>query len=112
MSLERSTRQRCIRVIRYQHYLMEAEGLSKQEAYSKATDEFYKVRAREEMEAKIAAQEAKAYGARPLDKPYSTHQLAMEDREIRKSTQIIQRRQEEQRMRSVTTEKMFAGESA
>ncbi|KAI8319526.1 hypothetical protein GQ54DRAFT_279295, partial [Martensiomyces pterosporus] len=46
-------------VIRYQYYLMQTQGLSEQEAYSRATSEFYKLRAREEMEAKIANQEAK-----------------------------------------------------
>ncbi|KAJ1952164.1 mitochondrial ribosomal small subunit component, partial [Dipsacomyces acuminosporus] len=98
-------------VVRYQYYLMQAEGLSVEEAYAKATSEFYKLRAREEIEAKIASQEAKSYGACALDKPYSAYQLAMEESEIRRSSQIIKRRQEEQRMRSVTSEKMFAESS-
>ncbi|KAJ1847776.1 mitochondrial ribosomal small subunit component [Coemansia sp. RSA 2708] len=94
-------------VIRYQHYLMEASGLSKQEAYAQATKEFYAVRAREEMEAKIAQQEAHFYGAQPLKKPFSAHQLAVEDKEICKNADVFAARQEEQRMRDVLSEKMF-----
>ncbi|KAJ1800828.1 mitochondrial ribosomal small subunit component, partial [Coemansia sp. RSA 2399] len=45
-------------VVRYQYYLMQTAGMTKQDAYAQATNEFYKVRAREEMEAKIAREEA------------------------------------------------------
>ncbi|KAJ1821053.1 mitochondrial ribosomal small subunit component [Coemansia sp. S610] len=95
-------------VIRHQYYLMQHKGLSEREAYAQATGEFYKVRAREEMEAKSARQEALAYGARGLAKPFSASQLAAEDRALRRSTKSFSRRAEEQNMRSAMSEKMFA----
>ncbi|KAJ2352613.1 mitochondrial ribosomal small subunit component [Coemansia sp. RSA 2618] len=96
-------------VIRYQYYLMQTKGMSKHDAYSQATEEFYAIRAREEMEAKIAQQEAHFYGAHALKKPFSVHQLRVEDAEIRKSAEAFKRRQEEERMKdSMATEKMFA----
>ncbi|KAJ2745533.1 mitochondrial ribosomal small subunit component [Coemansia sp. BCRC 34301] len=95
-------------VIRYQYYLMQNRGLSEREAYAQATSEFYKIRAREEMEAKSARQEALAYGARGLAKPFSASQLAAEDRALRRSTKAFARRAEEQSMRTAISEKMFA----
>ncbi|KAJ2780984.1 mitochondrial ribosomal small subunit component [Coemansia javaensis] len=91
-----------------QHYLMVAEGMSKQEAYAKATHEFYKIRAREDMEASVARQEALFHGAQTMDKPFSAKQLAVEEREMRKSTAAFTARAEEQLARNATTEKMFA----
>ncbi|KAI9506708.1 mitochondrial ribosomal small subunit component [Coemansia spiralis] len=85
-------------VIRYQYYLMQTAGMSKQEAYAQATSEFYKIRAREEMEAKIAKQEARFYGARSLEKPFSAHQLILEERHIRKGSKVVEQRQEAQRI--------------
>ncbi|KAJ1896593.1 mitochondrial ribosomal small subunit component [Kickxella alabastrina] len=101
-------------VVRYQHFLMQSENMSEQEAYVQATSEFYKIRAREEIEAKIARQEARSYGARMLEKPFSAKQLSVENREIRRSAKAFELRQEEQRLRNVTSEKMFAaaGETA
>ncbi|KAJ2058882.1 mitochondrial ribosomal small subunit component [Coemansia sp. S146] len=95
-------------VIRHQYYLMQSKGLSEREAYAQATNEFYKIRAREEMEAKSARQEALAYGARGLAKPFSASQLAAEDRALRRSTKAFAQRAEEQNMRSAMSEKMFA----
>ncbi|KAJ2864550.1 mitochondrial ribosomal small subunit component [Coemansia aciculifera] len=95
-------------VIRHQYYLMQSKGLSEREAYAQATSEFYKIRAREEMEAKSARQEALAYGARGLAKPFSASQLAAEDRALRRSTKAFAQRAEEQNMRSAMSEKMFA----
>ncbi|KAJ2451748.1 mitochondrial ribosomal small subunit component [Coemansia sp. RSA 2336] len=94
-------------VIRYQYYLMQTKGMSKQDAYIQATDEFYAIRAREEMNAKIAYQEACFYGAQKLKKPFSAMQLVQEDIEIRKSAGAFEARDEEQRMRETLTEKMF-----
>lgn len=88
---------------------MESEGVSEEEAYLQATEKFYQIRAREEIEAKVAQQEAKALGAKTLDKPYSKHQLRVEDREIRRSAKAFAVRQEQQRIRSAATEKSFGG---
>ncbi|KAJ2002030.1 mitochondrial ribosomal small subunit component [Coemansia thaxteri] len=99
-------------VIRYQYYLMQNKGLGEREAYGVATGEFYKIRAREEMEAKSAQLEARAYGARGVEKPFSASQLAAEDRAIRRSTEAFARRAEEQRVRAVTSEKMFVAAAA
>lgn len=42
---------------------MEVKGLSKQRAYDIARKEFYKLRQQEEIERRIAAEEARMYGA-------------------------------------------------
>ncbi len=42
---------------------MEAEGLSKQRAYDRARKEFYKLRQQEEIQRRIAVEEARMYGA-------------------------------------------------
>ncbi|KAJ1734970.1 mitochondrial ribosomal small subunit component [Coemansia biformis] len=99
-------------VVRYQHYLMEVKGMSKQEAYAQATQELYRIRAREEVEAKVAQQEARFHGAQALDRPFSAKQLAVEEREILKSTKAFAARGEEQLVRSAVTEKMFAAADA
>ncbi|KAJ2760710.1 mitochondrial ribosomal small subunit component [Coemansia nantahalensis] len=99
-------------VVRHQHYLMEARGLSKQEAYAQATREFYKIRGREELESRIAQQEAHAYGAQGLLKPFSGKQLAVEERELRRSAKTFDARSEEQAVRGAVTEKMFAAANA
>lgn len=41
---------------------MEAKGLSKQRAYDVARKEFYKLRQQEEIESRIAVEEARMYG--------------------------------------------------
>ncbi|KAJ2689812.1 mitochondrial ribosomal small subunit component [Coemansia spiralis] len=99
-------------VVRYQHYLMQAGGLSKQEAYAQATREFYKIRGREELEAKVAQQEAQSYGAQGLLKPFSNKQLAVEERELRRSAKAFETRSQEQLVRTAVTEKMFAAANA
>ncbi|KAJ2722240.1 mitochondrial ribosomal small subunit component [Coemansia sp. Benny D115] len=101
-------------VIRYQYFLMQTEGMTEQEAYVQATSGFYKIRAREEMESKIAHQEARAYGAQMLEKPFSANQLKMEKKQMQRSGKAFKLRQEERRLRNVTSEKMFAasGETA
>ncbi|KAJ1736913.1 mitochondrial ribosomal small subunit component [Coemansia sp. Benny D160-2] len=96
-------------VVRYQHYLMQAEGMSKQDAYTQATNEFYKVRAREEMENKIARQEAVFYGARMLEKPFSTSQAKVERSQMSRNKKLFEVRQKEQHIRNVAaTGKTFA----
>ncbi|KAJ1662590.1 mitochondrial ribosomal small subunit component [Coemansia sp. RSA 1813] len=94
-------------VVRYQYYLMQTKGMSKQDAYALATSEFYKVRAREEMETRIARQEAMFYGARMLERPFSTNQIKLEKSQLAKNAKIFRQRREQQRMRSVVSEKMF-----
>ncbi|KAF9970983.1 mitochondrial ribosomal small subunit component [Actinomortierella ambigua] len=51
-------------VIQYQMYLM-SKGQTEREAYSTATSEFYKLRAQEETEARVAREQAVAFGAKP-----------------------------------------------
>ncbi|KAF9917974.1 mitochondrial ribosomal small subunit component [Lobosporangium transversale] len=51
-------------VIQYQMYLM-STGKSEREAYHIATEEFYKHRAQEESEARVAKAQAMAFGLRP-----------------------------------------------
>ncbi|KAG0235587.1 mitochondrial ribosomal small subunit component [Actinomortierella wolfii] len=51
-------------VIQYQMYLM-SKGHTEREAYSMATSEFYKLRAQEETEARVAREQAIAFGAKP-----------------------------------------------
>ncbi|KAJ2482406.1 mitochondrial ribosomal small subunit component [Coemansia sp. RSA 2131] len=94
-------------VIRYQHYLMQTKGLSKQDAYTQATDEFYAIRAQEDMEAKVAQEEAHQYGARPLKKPYSAYQLFKEDKMIRSSAEAFRARRAVDRMRDGLSEKTY-----
>ncbi|KAL2135919.1 hypothetical protein VTI74DRAFT_6302 [Chaetomium olivicolor] len=50
-------------VVQRQLWLMEAKGLSKQRAYDVARKEFYKLRQQEEIERRIAVEEARMYGA-------------------------------------------------
>ncbi|KAK4189857.1 mitochondrial ribosomal protein S25 [Podospora australis] len=50
-------------VVQRQLYLMEVEGKKKREAYDIARKEFYKLREMEEIENRIALEEARAYGA-------------------------------------------------
>lgn len=50
-------------VVQRQLWLMEVKGLSKQRAYDIARKEFYKLRQQEEIERRIAAEEARMYGA-------------------------------------------------
>ncbi|KAJ2159778.1 mitochondrial ribosomal small subunit component [Coemansia sp. RSA 552] len=87
-------------VVRFQYYLMRTEGLSKQGAYERATQEFYKIRAREEMEAKIAQQEAMYHGAHGPSKPFSTRQLFKEESSIRQSGRTVKQRQEALRLKN------------
>lgn len=42
---------------------MEAEGMRKEQAYDQARKEFYKLRQQEEIEQRIAVEEARMYGA-------------------------------------------------
>ncbi|KAF9161911.1 mitochondrial ribosomal small subunit component [Actinomortierella ambigua] len=51
-------------VIQYQMFLM-SKGHSEREAYSMATSEFYKLRAQEETEVRVAREQAVAFGAKP-----------------------------------------------
>lgn len=46
-----------------QLWLMEVKGLHKQKAYDQARKEFYKLRQQEEIERRIAVEEARHYGA-------------------------------------------------
>lgn len=46
-----------------QLWLMEVRGMSKQRAYDVARKEFYKLRQQEEIERRIAVEEARMYGA-------------------------------------------------
>ncbi|KAL2263717.1 hypothetical protein VTK26DRAFT_5473 [Humicola hyalothermophila] len=50
-------------VVQRQLWLMEAKGMRKEEAYDKARKEFYKLRQQEEIEQRIAVEEARMYGA-------------------------------------------------
>lgn len=50
-------------VVQRQLWLMENEKLSQTQAYDKARKEFYDVRMREDIERRVAAEEAKAVGA-------------------------------------------------
>ncbi|KAJ2183501.1 mitochondrial ribosomal small subunit component [Coemansia sp. RSA 518] len=94
-------------VIRYQHYLMQTKGLSKQDAYTQATDEFYAFRAQEDMEAKVAQEEAHHYGARSMKKPFSAYQLFREDKMIRFSGELFKSRQGVGQMRDGLSEKTY-----
>ncbi|CAG8461883.1 11607_t:CDS:2 [Ambispora leptoticha] len=50
-------------VIQYQMYLMAHKGMSQRQAYAIACNEFYKIRAREEIEQRVAEEQAIAFGA-------------------------------------------------
>jgi small subunit ribosomal protein S23 len=50
-------------VVQRQLYLMEAKGWSKSRAYDAARKEFYQLRQQEEIERRIAVEEARMYGA-------------------------------------------------
>ena len=49
-------------VVQRQLWLMENQGMTKQEAYDKARHEFYKLRQLEQMERRIAVEEARMVG--------------------------------------------------
>ncbi|RIA86327.1 mitochondrial ribosomal protein S25 [Glomus cerebriforme] len=51
-------------VIRYQEYLIKKKGINKYEAYVEACNEFYKIRAREEVAERVAEEQALLFGAR------------------------------------------------
>ncbi|KAG9294212.1 hypothetical protein G9A89_021571 [Geosiphon pyriformis] len=71
-------------VIQYQFYLMMHEGLNEQEAYAIACNEFYAIRARQEVEERVAEEQALAFGA---VRPNSEVEKAMwkEHKVLRKS---------------------------
>ncbi|KAK4133186.1 mitochondrial ribosomal protein [Trichocladium antarcticum] len=50
-------------VVQRQLWLMETRGMTKHAAYDKVRKEFYKLRQMEEMESRIAVEEARMYGA-------------------------------------------------
>lgn len=50
-------------VVQRQLYLMEVTGLSKEAAYDQARKEFYKLRQQEQIERRVAVEEARMYGA-------------------------------------------------
>ncbi|KAJ2078092.1 mitochondrial ribosomal small subunit component [Coemansia sp. RSA 988] len=91
-------------VIRYQHYLMQDKGMTKEAAYAQATQEFYAFRAREDSERKTAQQEARFYGARMLEKPFSARMLRLEEREIHRSTKVFVARAQDQQIRDTTAD--------
>jgi small subunit ribosomal protein S23 len=49
--------------VQRQLWLMEVQGLSKERAYDMARKEFYKLRQQEQIERRIAVEEARMYGA-------------------------------------------------
>ncbi|KAJ2610925.1 mitochondrial ribosomal small subunit component [Coemansia sp. RSA 1365] len=93
-------------VIRYQYYLMQARGMTREAAYAQATREFYAVRAREDAESKTAQEEARFYGARMLEKPFSARILRLEESEIRRSTKVFMTRAQEQQIRDTTADNL------
>ncbi|CAG8789143.1 36276_t:CDS:2 [Gigaspora margarita] len=69
-------------VIKYQLYLM-SNGMSKSEAYTKACNEFYVIRARQEVVERVAEEQALAFGAkRPLSQTEKV--LLLEQENIKK----------------------------
>ncbi|KAK3314650.1 mitochondrial ribosomal protein S25 [Apodospora peruviana] len=65
-------------VVQRQLYLMENHGLTKAQAYDVSRKEFYKLRQREEIENRIAVEEARMVGAY-FDKNILEHSLDAED---------------------------------
>ncbi|RKP06953.1 mitochondrial ribosomal protein S25-domain-containing protein [Thamnocephalis sphaerospora] len=79
-------------VVQYQLYLM-STGLSEQEAYVKATAEFYVVRAREDTERRIAEQEARHFGAVPIKSAIEVG-LEKEETALERSREVLKLRNE------------------
>ncbi|KAJ1979169.1 mitochondrial ribosomal small subunit component [Dimargaris xerosporica] len=93
-------------VIQHQLYLMTHKGLSEQVAYAQVLKEFYAARAREDLELKLAEEQAYHFGARPLVS--DTALLSrMEGKQLQKSEEFLTQRDAMRRMQNSATEKTF-----
>ncbi|OMJ09114.1 37S ribosomal protein S25, mitochondrial [Smittium culicis] len=77
-------------VIRYQLYLIN-QGFSEEEAYTIATSEFYREKAAQELEIKIAAQEAQNFYSLPVAKINSLKTIEFEEEMLKISKKVISR---------------------
>ncbi|KAJ1954097.1 mitochondrial ribosomal small subunit component [Dispira parvispora] len=93
-------------VIRHQLYLMTECHLSEQEAYAQVLKEFYRIRAREDLETKLAEEQAHHFGAQPLLSDVDMN-LKMEERQLEKSNAFLEEREALRRMQTSATEKSF-----
>ncbi|PKK70574.1 hypothetical protein RhiirB3_369984 [Rhizophagus irregularis] len=76
-------------VIKYQEYLIKKKGMSKNDAYIQACNEFYKIRAREEVAERVAEEQALLFGARG-GQSQTERSLWLEHKNLQKSEpQII-----------------------
>jgi hypothetical protein len=81
-----------ISVVQYQLYLM-STGLLENEAYAKATSEFYAIRAREDTERRLAQLEAQHFGAKPIKSALAVG-IEKEEEALAKSREILKIRHE------------------
>jgi small subunit ribosomal protein S23 len=83
----------CSSVIQRQVWLMENEGKSKMEAYDIARKEFYDLRMQEDIERRVAAEEARAVGAN-FGKSYIELGIELEEKALQqwkeKAIQLLQ----------------------
>lgn len=75
-------------MIRYQLHLMTNENMTEREAYSKATSEFYELRAQEEIEAREQRKKMEEKLQRPLRKYWTEKGIQLEDRALKEGERI------------------------
>ncbi|ORY98512.1 mitochondrial ribosomal protein S25 [Syncephalastrum racemosum] len=75
-------------VIRYQLHLMTNENMTEREAYSKATSEFYEIRAQEEIEAREQRKKMEETLQRPLRKYWTERGIKLEELALKEGERI------------------------
>ncbi|CAG8613702.1 14465_t:CDS:2, partial [Funneliformis mosseae] len=71
-------------VIRYQTYLMKDQKFGKHQAYVEACNEFYKIRAREEVAERVAEEQALLFGSK-ISQSQTERSLWLEHKNLQKS---------------------------
>ncbi|OLY81565.1 37S ribosomal protein S25, mitochondrial [Smittium mucronatum] len=95
-------------VVRYQLHLIH-QGYSESEAYTIATTEFYRAKAAQELETKIAAQEAENFDSLPIAKINSLRTIEFEEEMLKISKKVILRNSQMIQSRQAAAEKTFSG---
>ncbi|PVU87314.1 hypothetical protein BB559_006106 [Furculomyces boomerangus] len=93
-------------VIRKQLYLMN-KGVPEEEAYQQVIKEYYRVKADQELERKIAAQEAEQHGMIPMSRLYSNVIMNFEEKQLKMSKKVISRNAQLRQSQQAATEKSF-----
>ncbi|KAJ1915337.1 mitochondrial ribosomal small subunit component [Tieghemiomyces parasiticus] len=98
-------------VIQHQLYLMRTHRLTEQAAYARAVGQFYRIRAREDLERKVAEEQAYHFGAKPLVSDAEIN-LRLEAKQLIKSDKVLEEKEAIRRMQSASAEKNFKNTEA